>query len=110
MQRTGVMNDTKWKEIRAAMYALGDLAPAWRTRDLETGHVSTWDREWFYHFAQGGYAVIEWLEIQITSPQQDAAVLRALASIHVPGERIEGGYRVYGHVPVGKSVGYLNAA
>ncbi len=105
-----VMNNTKWEEVRTAMYGLEDLKPAWRTRDLETGYVSVWDREWFYHLSEGGYDRIEWLEIRVTSREQDAAVLAALTSIHVPGERIEGGYRVYGHVPLGKPVGYLNAA
>jgi hypothetical protein len=109
MARTGLMNNTKWEEVRLAMYGLGALAPAWRICNVETGYISPWDREWFYHFSAGGYDVVEWLEVRVTSREQDAAVLAALASIHVPGERIDGGFRVYGYVPLGKPVEYLNA-
>lgn len=110
MNTTGlipVMNNTKWEEVRLAMYSLGDVHPTWRTRDIETGYVSEWDGEWFYHFRDGGYDSIEWLEITITSEEQERAVLAALKVIHVPGERSEVGYRVFGYVEPGKSVKYL---
>ena len=109
MERAGVMNNTKWEELRLAMYGLGELTPAWRTRDIKTGYVSSWDKEWFYHFRNGGYDTIEWVEIQLTSPEQRAAVLAALVSIHAPGERVEQGVRIFGYVPVGTVVGYLDA-
>ena len=89
------MNDTKWDELRLAMYHLGDRHPRWRTKDI-SGYVSDWDGEWFYHFRQGGYLTIEWVEIQVSWPDQDAAVLELLQQIHVPGHRIENGFRVYG--------------
>ena len=91
------------------MYGLGVLTPAWRTRDIKTGYVSPWDKEWFHHFRNDGYDTIEWVEIQLTSSEQRAAVLAALVSIHVPGERIEQGVRIFGYVPVGKAVSYLDA-
>jgi hypothetical protein len=103
------MNNTKWEELRLAMHGLGPLGPTWRTRDVETGHVSDWDAEWFYHFQSRGYDSIEWVEMKITSPKQAKAVLKALASIRVPGENTEHGLRVFGHIPAGKAVGYLNA-
>jgi hypothetical protein len=109
MERAEVMNNTKWDELRLAMYGLGELTPAWRTRDIKTGYISSWDREWFYHFRNDGYDWIEWVEIQLTSPEQEAAVLAALVPIHVPGEKIEHGVRVYGHVPIGKAVNYFRA-
>jgi hypothetical protein len=102
-----VMNDTKWDELRLAMYSLGDLHPKWRTRDIETGYVPEWDGEWFYHFRDGGYDCIEWVEIRVTSAEQDRAVLAALKAIHVPGERTEDGFRVFGYVEPRKSVEYL---
>lgn len=102
-----VMNNTKWEEIRLAMYSLGDLHPKWRTRDIETGYVPEWDGEWFYHFRDGGYDCIEWVEIRVSSAEQDRAVLAALKAIHVPGERTEDGFRVFGYVEPGKSVKYL---
>jgi hypothetical protein len=101
------MNDTKWEELRLAMYSLGDLNPKWRTKDVETGFIPEWDGEWFYHFRSGGYECIEWVEITVTSPAQDDAVLRALRSIHVPGEKTEYGYRVFGYTEPGKAVDYI---
>jgi hypothetical protein len=92
-----LLNDTKWEELRVAMYALDSLSPQWRTRDVENGHVSTWDGDWYYHFRLGAYRSIEWVEIKITTREQDAAVLAALSTIHLPGHRIESGFRVYGY-------------
>jgi hypothetical protein len=102
-----VMNNTKWEELRLAMYSLGDLHPKWRTKDVETGFIPEWDGEWFYHFRNGAYESIEWVEIQVTSAMQDAAILQILRSIHVPGERTEHGYRVFGYAEPGKAVDYI---
>ena len=107
MDQLGVMNDTKWEEIRLAMYSLGELHPKWRIRNRETGFVSPWDGEWFYHFREGGYATIEWLEIATVSEAQRAAVLGELRAIHVPGEAIRSAFRVYGYVLPGFPVEYL---
>jgi hypothetical protein len=107
VDQLGVMNDTKWEEIRLAMYGLAELSPQWRTRDLENGFVSPWDGEWFYHFRTGGYATIEWLEIAIANEAQRVAVLEALRKIHVPGEGLPNAIRVYGYVQPGASVAYL---
>nr|GEU28042.1 hypothetical protein [Tanacetum cinerariifolium] len=73
-----LMNDTKWDELRLAMYELGPLSPKWRTLDVENGHLSEWDGEWFYHFRNGGYKFIKWVEIAIESPAQRQAVLTEL--------------------------------
>lgn len=102
-----VMNDTKWEEIRLAMYSLGELAPRWRTLDLENGRVSEWDGEWFYHFSVGGYRFIESLEITVVSHAQKEAVLSALIRIRVPGEHAEYGFKVFGYVADGAAVDYL---
>lgn len=88
-----VMNNTKWDELRLAMYGLDHMSPRWRTKDV-SGYLSEWDGEWFHHFRSGGYDSIEWVEIQVTSPEQDAEVLTRLRKVHVPGQRIDGGYRV----------------
>ena len=61
MDRSGLLNNTKWDEIRLAMHEF-EFPPRWRTRDVETGFVSEWDREWFHHF-YGEYSSIEYLEI-----------------------------------------------
>ena len=102
-----LMNDTKWDELRRAMYELDDLAPRWRTRDVENGHLSEWDHEWFHHFRDGGYKFIEWVEIAIDSVEQGTAVLAELIRIHVPGERTKSGYRVFGYVKTGEAVDYI---
>jgi hypothetical protein len=101
-----MMNDTKWDELRLAMYGLGELSPAWRTKDL-SGYLSPWDGEWYYHFRNGEYDSIEWVEIRVTSPAQDAAVLASIREVHVPGERVEQGFRIYGYVAAGTSLDYL---
>jgi hypothetical protein len=101
------MNDTKWDEVRTAMCGLGDLSPRWRTRDKESGYVSPWDGEWFYHFRLGGYGTIEWLEIATVDENQRSAVVEALRKVHVPGEHLPSGLRVYGYVQSGISVEYL---
>ncbi len=107
VEQLDLMNDTKWEEIRLAMYGLGELHPKWRTRDRETGFVSPWDGEWFYHFRTGGYSTIEWLEIATVSETQRAAVLDALRAIHVPGQKIGDTFRVYGYAPAGVPLEYL---
>jgi hypothetical protein len=100
------MNSTKWDELRLAMYNLGDSRPLWRTKDL-SGYVSPWDGEWFYHFRQGGYESIEWVEIQVLSPDQDAAVLALLRQVRLPGHRIEQGFRIYGYARDAVAIDYI---
>jgi hypothetical protein len=103
----GLMNDTKWDELRRGMYELGELTPKWRTRDVLKGFVSPWDLEWFYHFRNGGYDTIEWVDIATTTDEQRIAVRRVLRSIHVPGEEADYGFRVFGYAPPGQYVEYL---
>ena len=102
-----VMKNTKWDELRLAMYELGSLKPRWRTCCVENGYVCPWDREWFYHFRNGGYEIIEWVEIETTSVEQDKAVYKVLSEIHVPGEKFLNGYRFYGYVHSGEFAEYL---
>ena len=104
-----VMNNTKWEELRLAMLDL-ENRPRWRTRDVQSGYESPWDREWYYHFRQGGYSTIEWVEIAAESPEQLLELQGALARVHVPGERTEVGFRVFGFIPAGKAVDYVPPA
>lgn len=101
-----VLNKTKWDELRLAMYGLGEWSARWRTKDL-SGYVSAWDGDWFYHFRLGDYESIEWVEIQVTTPAQDAAVLARLREIHLPGHRVDEGYRIYGYVQDGTPIGFI---
>jgi len=100
-----VMSDTKWDELRLAMYEL-EPTPSWRTKCWENGHVSEWDKEWFYHFSVGGYELMEWVEIRIESKEQKHKVLSELARVHVPTEEISEGFRVYGYIKLGQSIQY----
>jgi hypothetical protein len=104
-----VVNHTKWDELRLGLYELGKLAPSFRTKSVSTGHITNWDSEWFYHFrdTDGTYDYCEWVEIKIVTPEQDAAVLAVLKAVHVPGHRIEGGFRVYGYAKIGTVLDYI---
>lgn len=102
-----VMNDTKWDELRIAMYELGSLSPQWRTLDVENAHLSSWDGEWFHHFRAGGYRTIQWLEVATSSEVQRQAALLNLSKIHVPGEAMDSGFRVFGYIEDGQAVDYL---
>ena len=61
IERHGVMNNTKWEELRLAMYG---IEPAPRCRCMTTsGYCSDADAEWFYHFRAGGYDDIRYVDI-----------------------------------------------
>jgi hypothetical protein len=100
------MSVTKWDELRLAMYELGQSSPRWRVNDL-SGYLSPWDGEWFYHFRDGGYGTIEWVEIRVATPEQDVVVEAALRRVHVPGHRVEHGFRVYGYAREGVTLDYI---
>ena len=101
-----VMNNTKWEELRLAMYGV-DPAPRFRTRTVETGHVSSWDSEWYHHFREGGYDSIEWVEIEPVDEDSHPLILAELRRIHVPGEFDEHRFVVRGHVPDGEPVDWI---
>lgn len=101
------MSNTKWEKLRRAMPDLDELSPQWRTKTTDSGYICPWDGEWFYHFKIGGYQDIECVEIKITSSEQDAAVLEALKTIHIPDHRIEHGFRIYGYARDGEFIDYI---
>ena len=105
-----MMNDTKWDELRLGMHALGELRPRWRTSDLDTGYLSVWDNEWYYHLRVGGYRTIEWIEIAVGSAEQRRAVRGVLVQVHVPGEETGAGFRVYAYIEAGAAVAYIQAS
>ena len=107
MTSSRLLNNTKWDELRRAMYGLGEFSPRWRARDIENEHVSEWDGDWFYHFPAGGCETIEWVEIEVTSDEQRSRVLAELHRIHLPGRESEHGYLVYGYAPTGDPIDYL---
>ena len=103
------MNDTKWEELRVAMYEL-EQSPKWRTCDVETGLVSDWDGEWFSHFRADGYKTIRWVELLIESDQQHKEVLSELARIHVPGFEKGGNFFVVGYAESSQMIDYFSTS
>ncbi len=101
-----LMNNTKWEEIRVAMYNC-PYNVQWRTKDLESGYISPWDGEWYYHFKDGGYKTIEWLEIKVETVEIRDEVRTILRNIHVPGVACDNVIRVYGYGEVGSFMDYL---
>jgi hypothetical protein len=99
------MNNTKWDELRLAMYAL-DPPPRWSTL-ATNGYQSQPDSEWFYHFRVGGYADILHVDIFADSPEHRRAIYAELKRIHVPGVETAEGFRVFGYVSTGEAVDFL---
>jgi len=99
---SSLMNNTKWKEKRNAMIGY-PRTTKWRTKDIRTGYLSEWDSEWFYHFSEGGYKTIEYLEIRFENQEMKSEILKLLMKVHVPGELksesiIIYGYKEKGHI------------
>jgi hypothetical protein len=105
-QKQQLMNYTKWEEIRIALYSC-PYNVQWRTKDLESGYISTWDGEWYYHFKDREYITIEWLEIKVETREIRDEVIIILRNIHVPGVASDKVIRVYGYVEVGSFMDYL---
>ena len=100
-----VMNNTKWRELRAAMYA---IRPAAKYRSMYiNGHYSAVDSEWFYHFREGGYDNIQYVDIFAKDSLHRQRIANALKAIHLPGEETGDGFRVYGYALPGQVIDYL---
>lgn len=99
------MNNTKWNEIRVAMVSM-ESPPSWRITFLN-GYESAVDGEWFYHFSEGGYLDIQYLDILTNSVAQHAMVGTLLRAIHLPGIESKNGYRIFGYADAISYVDYL---
>ncbi|MGV1752326.1 DUF6678 family protein [Agrobacterium sp. CG674] len=100
-----VMNNTKWNELVLEMDELTP-SPAWSTLSMN-GHNYGPDRDWLYHFTEGGYEDIVYVDIHVETPMQRELVLSALRKVHVPGEETSAGFRVFGQVQNGQGVDYI---
>lgn len=100
-----VMNNTKWDELRLAMYEI-DPSPKWRTLS-DNGFCSHPDREWFYHFQEGGYKDIIHVDIFVDDAAHRKRIKAEIKKINLPGEETKDGFRVYGYVSSGESVDYI---
>ncbi len=99
------MNNTKWDELRLAMFALSP-APLWSTLSTN-GYRSPPERGWFYHFRAGGYADILHVDIFADSPEHRKEIFAELKRIHLPGKETADGFRVFGYIPDGEAIDYL---
>ncbi|WP_425229167.1 DUF6678 family protein [Sphingomonas sp.] len=100
-----VMNNTKRDELRLAMYAITP-PPSWSTHSTN-GYRSSPDREWFYHFRDGGYELILYVDINVDSLIHRELVRSALKKVHVPGEELADGFRVFGYLEDGRAGAFL---
>ena len=100
-----VMNNTKWREFRTAMLAIESVT-TYRTMSTN-GYYAQPDAEWFYHFQEGGYDYIRYVDIFATDKPHRQEIRSALKKIHLPADETENGFRVYGYVLYGQSVDYL---
>ncbi len=103
-----LMNNTKWNELRLGMHEL-ESSPKWRTCDVETGYISNWDGDWFYHFRGDGYEAILWVEILIESSDQREEVFSELARIGLPGYENDSNFFVVGYAESGQMIDYFSA-
>lgn len=99
------MNNTKWEELRLAMYAI-EMPTPWRCK-IVTGYYSDADTEWYYHFRSGGYEDILYVDIFAENPTHREQIRGALKAIHLPGEETAEGFRIYGYAQRGQSLEYL---
>ena len=100
-----VMNNTKWRELRAAMYSIESVT-TYRILRIN-GYYSDPDAEWYYHFQDGGYDDIQYVDIFATNPLHRQQIGLALKKIHLPAAETGDGFRVYGYVLPGQAVDYL---
>lgn len=99
------MNNTKWDELRLAMYSLTPT-PVWSTLS-KNGYQSPPDREWFYHFKAGGYDDILHVDIHVETSEQRHLVRLALSRVQVPGEENATGFRIFGYLPAGQFADFI---
>ena len=100
-----LMNNTKWNELRLAMYGAAP-APRWSIL-CRNGHRSPPDREWYYHFREGGYEDIVHVDIFADDREHRERIRMALKRIHMPGEETDDGFRIYGYAERGQTLDYL---
>lgn len=63
-----------------------------------TGYNSGSDRKWSYHFREGGYDDMLYVDIQVETLSRRKRVRSTLRKVHVPGDETPGVFRVFGYL------------
>jgi hypothetical protein len=100
-----LMNDTKWRELCAAM-AARNPRPRW-TSLSENGHTHGPEREWHHHLRAGGFHDLVHVDILPDTATEREEILAVLRAIHVPGEVRSDRLRVIGLAPPGTPVDWI---
>ena len=94
-------NNTKWAELRALFLSIEAAhRPEFRSKCITNGYISEWDGEWYYHFNEGGFKEIEWIELKFESVDC-TDMFGGLLEIGLVGEIRDNLLRIYGYVPKG---------
>ncbi|WP_338692086.1 DUF6678 family protein [Bradyrhizobium sp. 26S5] len=80
--------------------------PLWSTL-CTNGYRSAPENGWYYHFRSGGYGDIVYVDIFANDPEHRERIRQVIKQIHLPGEEIESGFRIYGYAETGQAVDYL---
>lgn len=111
MNKIPLMNNTKWDELCNTMHSL-PFTIFWRTKDINTGYISDWDSDWFYHFklennkvTQDAYKSIEWVEIRTDNGREQ--IIDVIRKIHLPGEIRDNSIIIYGYNTKNKYIGFI---
>ncbi|WP_369696457.1 DUF6678 family protein [Exiguobacterium aurantiacum] len=79
----------------------------WRTKDIETGYVSSWDAEWYYYFKLGDYKYIEWLELKQTPRNHEEILLIYSRKFMYPERFPEMSFVSINYVGTGTYIDYI---
>lgn len=90
--------------------AVGNVPPN-ATASMErlsgTGYNYGSDRKWSYHFREGGYDDMLYVDIQVETLSQRERVRSTLRKVHVPGEGMPEGFRVFAYLQGGLSADHI---
>ncbi|WP_315703103.1 MULTISPECIES: DUF6678 family protein [unclassified Bradyrhizobium] len=82
------MNNTKWREFRTALLEI-ESATTYRTMSTN-GYYAPPDADWFYHFQEGGYDDIRYVDIFATDKSHRQKIRSALKKIHLQRTMVSG--------------------
>ena len=116
-QLASVMNNSKWRRLVAVLEGF-PVKCTFRRKDVRESMLkeSRWDGD-FYHVFSGGWASIEWIEInarrgQLVPPDVDDRTIefrKALRDANIPYTIEDGETRVWGYTRPGQTLQWESA-